>query len=63
MEDVMETRLPDTTFSVNGVEVMGAVVAQIINAVTHPDPTRHVWYRFERRDNTVIVHQRVDELP
>lgn len=47
------------TVNVNGVCIDGDTFAQLINAVTRPDPRK--WYRFERVGDSIIVHVKISE--
>ena len=48
---------PDSV-EVNGVKISGLMVPQIIAAFTDPDPKK--WYRFERKDNMIVVETKVE---
>jgi hypothetical protein len=47
------------TFTIEGIKVSFFVLPQLIHELTHPDPRK--WYRFERMDDTIIVHVRINE--
>jgi hypothetical protein len=47
------------TFTVEGIKISFFTLPLIIHELTHPDPRK--WYRFERRDDTIIVHVRISE--
>jgi hypothetical protein len=45
--------------TVEGIQISLFVLPQLIHQLTHPDERK--WYRFERKDDNIIVHVRINE--
>lgn len=45
------------TVVINGVEISGEALIDILNMVTKP---RDMWYRFELKDGQIVVYSRVN---
>jgi hypothetical protein len=48
---------PDTVV-INGVTVSARTIIYLLNVLTNPNP--RLWYRFERRDDLVVVETKIE---
>jgi hypothetical protein len=49
----------EQVIEVNGIKFSGAIIAMMINTLTHPNPKR--WYRFERTGEVITVETKETE--
>ena len=52
-------KMQPNAVSLNGVELSYMQLAELINEITHPDPTR--WFRLERVGDCVHINVRISE--